>query len=103
MRRARVVLKMPQEQKRAMVSAASFGVRRFSFTKLIIFWAKLIDSMPWPHMVDSMIACLPGVLSPTFSKPSEYATEWRGMPAFLQAFLAFSIDDEMLTDRPRSS
>src|SRR5471030_388320 len=29
--------------------------------------------------------------------------EWRGMPAFLQAFLAFSMEDEMLTDRPRSS
>ena len=60
MRRARVVLKMPQEQKRDMASAASLGVRRFSFTKLIIFWAKLMDSMPWPHMVDSMIACLAG-------------------------------------------
>ena len=68
---ARVVLKMPQEQKRAMVSAASFGVRRFSLTKLIIFCARLMDSMPWPHMVDSMMACLPGMLSPTSSKPSE--------------------------------
>src|SRR6478752_1340648 len=29
--------------------------------------------------------------------------EWRGMPACLQAFLAFSIEEEMLTDRPRSS
>src|SRR5215467_2135078 len=29
--------------------------------------------------------------------------EWRGMPANLQAFLALSMDDEMLTDRPRSS
>ncbi len=46
MRRARVVLKMPQEQKRAMVSAASLGVRRFSLTKLIIFCARLIESMP---------------------------------------------------------
>src|SRR6267142_144 len=29
--------------------------------------------------------------------------EWRGIPAFLQAFLAFSIEEEMFTDRPRSS
>ena len=29
--------------------------------------------------------------------------EWRGMPAALQAFLAFSIEEEMLTEIPRSS
>src|ERR1700743_2838614 len=29
--------------------------------------------------------------------------EWRGMPAALQQFLAFSMEEEMLTDRPKSS
>ncbi len=50
---ARTGLKMPQVQKRARQAAARSGSRRPSFTKSIIFFAMVCETMPWPHMVDS--------------------------------------------------
>ncbi len=53
MRSARVVLNTPQTQNRAIARAASAGVRRFSLTQSTIFFAKLADMLPWPHVVES--------------------------------------------------
>lgn len=52
MRSARVVLNTPQTQNRAIARAASAGARRFSLTQSTIFFAKLAETIPWPHMVE---------------------------------------------------
>src|SRR5688500_16113082 len=68
---ARAGLKTPHEQKRVSTAAASSGVRRFSLTKSIIFFASEWLIMPCPHIVESIITCPDGILSVLPSKPSE--------------------------------
>src|SRR3954447_12038090 len=68
---ARAGLNTPHEQNRDMTAAACSGVRRFSFTKSIIFLASEWLTMPCPHMVDSIATCRLGMFSVLPSKPSE--------------------------------
>ena len=66
-------LNTPHEQKRVSVAAASSGVRRFSLTKSIIFFASEWLIMPCPHIVDSIMTCEFGIFSVLPSKPERIA------------------------------
>ena len=48
---AREVLNAPQVQNFAMNLAHRSGVTRPSLTLSIIFFARLLETSPWPHMV----------------------------------------------------
>ena len=68
---ARDGLKTPHEQNRVNVAAHCSGVRRFSLTTSIIFFASEWLIIPCPHIVDSTITCALGIFSVLPSKPSE--------------------------------
>jgi len=97
------MLKTPQTQNRAAERAASAGVRRPSLTQSIIFFAKLAEIIPWPHIVESSNTGRSGRRSICPRKPSEYSTLCRVIPASWQQRFASSIRPEMLMESPRSA
>src|SRR5439155_1779225 len=103
MRLARTGLKPPHEQKRAIYVTASEGVRRPSLTQSILFFARLCETIPCPHMVVSFSNCVLGSFSVLPSTPSEYPMLWRVTPAWRQHCSAPSIEVEIFTDKPRSA
>ena len=54
-----------------MYAEASCGVRLPSLTQSIIFFANEVLTMPWPHIVESVITCEFGSFSVFPSNPSE--------------------------------